>query len=165
CSLRVCVGGLPSCLNVSSLSAFIPSRLARRISRETPGGSLMYRIGSPAVRSLTPACVPGRKPLDHSRAEIACTCSVFELLATITTNVGRFSLSEPRPYEVHAPRHGRPVIWLPDCMSVIAGSWLIASVCMLRINTRSSTDFFRFGNSSLIHIPDWPTRSNRYIDG
>src|SRR4029079_19666603 len=97
--------------------------------------------------------------------EIACTCSVFVLFATITTNVGRLSLSDPRPYEAHAPRHGRPVFWLPLCISVMAGSWLIASVCMLRMNTRSSTDFLRFGNSSLIHIPDWPQRSKRYIDG
>src|SRR3954468_17958415 len=122
-------------------------------------------MGSPAVRKLTPACWPGRNPLDHRRAEIACTCSVLLLFATITTNVGRLSLSEPRPYEVHEPRHGRPVIWLPLCMSVIAGSWLIASVCMLRMNTMSSTDFFSHGKSSLIHMPDLPTRSNLYFDG
>ena len=33
----------------------------RRTSRGTPGGLLMYRIGSPAVRKRTPACSPGRK--------------------------------------------------------------------------------------------------------
>ena len=105
------------------------------------------------MRKLTPACSPGRKPLDHSRAEIACTCSVFVGRATITTNVGRSSFSEPRPYDAHDPRHGRPVTWLPVCMNVIAGSWLIASVCMLRMNSTSSTVFFIHGNSSHTHMP------------
>ena len=34
---------------------------------------------------------------------------------------------------------GAPVIWLPVCMYVMAGSWLIASVCMLRMKHMSST--------------------------
>ena len=41
-------------------------------------------MGSPAVRKLTPACSPCKAPLDHSRAEMACTCSVFDGRATIT---------------------------------------------------------------------------------
>ena len=60
----------------------------------------MNRIGSPAVRNETPACSPDRYPDDQSRAEIACTCSVFVGLATSTTKVGRLSFSEPNPYDV-----------------------------------------------------------------
>ena len=38
----------------------------------------MYRIGSPAVRNDDAGVLAGQDSrLDHSRAEIACTCSVF----------------------------------------------------------------------------------------
>jgi hypothetical protein len=57
----------------------------------------MNRIGSPLERNETPACSPERKPDDHSRAEIAWSCSVLLGRATSTTNVGRLSFSEPRP--------------------------------------------------------------------
>jgi hypothetical protein len=50
-------------------------------------------------------------------------------------------------------------------MNVIAGSWLIASVCMLRMNRTSSTCFFIHGINSPTHIPDCPHRSNLYFDG
>ena len=60
------------------------------------------RIAGRAERSR-PRARPADSPLDHSRAEIACTCSVFVGRATSTTNVGRLSLSEPRPYDAHAP--------------------------------------------------------------
>jgi len=60
---------------------------------------------------------------------------------------------------------GRPVIWLPVCMYEIAGSWLMASVCMLRMKHMSSTMFAVFGRSSDTHIPDLPWRANLYFEG
>jgi len=80
---------------------------------------------------------------------MACTCSVLVGRATITTNVGKLLLRAPSPYELQAPRHGRPATWLPVCMSVIAGSWLVASVCMLRMTTSSSAAFFSHGHRPL----------------
>ena len=35
---------------------------------------------------------------------------------------------------------GRPASWLPVCMNVMAGSWLMASVCIPR-TTHHSSDF------------------------
>src|SRR5439155_10940526 len=99
----------------------------------------MNRIGSPLLRKETPACSPGRYPDDQRRAEMACTCSVLVDLATSTTKVGRLWFSEPSPYETQEPRQGRPVSWLPVCIYVMAGSWLMASVCILRTKHMSST--------------------------
>src|SRR3954467_13038121 len=96
---------------------------------------------------------------------MACTCSWFDGLATRTTNVGRFSLSEPRPYDAHEPRHGRPVIWLPVCMKLIAGSWLIASVFIVRMKHMSSTIRAVYGSSSETHMPPDPCCRNLYFDG
>ncbi len=96
---------------------------------------------------------------------MACTCSVFEGLATITTKVGRLSLSEPKPYDVHAPKQGRPVIWLPVSIMLMAGSWLMASVFMLRMKTMSSTVFLVQGKSSVTHMPHSPARSNLNFEG
>jgi Mandelate racemase / muconate lactonizing enzyme, N-terminal domain len=74
-------------------------------------------------------------PLERALAEglDACASSTSVERATITTNAGRSALSDPRPQLVHETRQGRPVIWLPVCMEVIAGLWLIASVCIERI--------------------------------
>src|SRR5215472_1909072 len=96
---------------------------------------------------------------------MACTCSVLLGWATRTTNVGKFWLSEPRPYETQAPRHGRPVTWLPVWMYVMAGSWLMASVCIERTKHMSSTIFAVHGKSSLTHMPDLPCWANLYFDG
>src|SRR3954465_9499069 len=133
--------------------------------RSTPGGSPMNRIGSPWLRNETPACSPGRKPDDHSRPEIACSCSRFDGVATSTTKVGRFWLRLPSPYDAHEPRHGRPVIWLPVCMWQIAGSWLIASVCSERIQQMSSAWRAMLGSRSDSHMPHWPCWAKVYFDG
>src|SRR5881628_840167 len=61
--------------------------------------------------------------------------------------------------------HGRPVIWFPVCMYVIAGSWLMASVCMLRMKHISSTILAVCGSSSETHIPHLPCCANLYLDG
>src|SRR5206468_3263187 len=78
---------------------------------------------------------------------------------------GRLSFIEPRPYEAHDPRHGLPVIWLPVCMKLMAGSWLIASVFIERMKQRSSAILATFGSISLIHMPEGPYCANLYFDG
>ena len=55
---------------------------------------------------------------------------------------------------------GRPGCWNPVWMNVIAGSWLIASVCIVRITVMSSTIFAVCGRSSLTHSPDSPCCAN-----
>ena len=47
----------------------------------------------------------------------------------------------------------------------MAGSWLIASVCMLRMKHMSSTILAVYGNSSLTHMPLLPCWANLYFDG
>src|SRR5579862_663404 len=125
----------------------------------------MSRIGSPFERNETPACVPGKNPDDQSRAPMACSCSRLLGVATSTTNVGRFLLSEPNPYETHAPRHGRPLTMLPVCISVMAGSWLMASVFMERMKHMSSADLAMLGITSESHMPHLPCCANLYFDG
>ena len=49
---------------------------------------------------------------------------------------------------------------------VMAGSWLIASVCIERMKATSSTHFVNHGSSSeFIHIPFCPYCANLYFDG
>ena len=50
--------------------------------------------------------------------------------------------------------------WLPVCISVMAGSWLIASVCIERMKHISSTTLAVHGSSSVTHMPDLPCCSN-----
>ena len=60
---------------------------------------------------------------------------------------------------------GRPASWLPVCMKVMAGSWLIASVCIPRTTHHSSDLEAICGISSLNQLPDWPCCLNLKIDG
>ena len=60
---------------------------------------------------------------------------------------------------------GRPANWLPVWKNVIAGSWLIASVCMERIMHQRSACRPMLGNSSLNHMPLSPCWRNENIDG
>ena len=53
----------------------------------------------------------------------------------------------------------------PVCTNVIAGSWLIASVCIERMMQMSSTISAVCGKSSLSQAPLWPCRANLKIDG
>src|SRR2546421_6726640 len=54
---------------------------------------------------------------------------------------------------------------LPVCMKVMAGSWLMASVCMLRMKHMSSTILAVHGSSSLTHMPHLPWRADFNFDG
>ena len=59
-------------------------------------------------------------------------------------------------------RHAGRVVDIEDR---IAGSWLIASVCMLRMKHISSTILAFHGSSSLTHMPQLPCWANLYFDG
>ena len=54
-------------------------------------------------------------------------------------NAGRLLFSDPRPYDSQAPIDGRPACCDPVWKNVIAGSWLIASVCIDLTMHSSST--------------------------
>jgi hypothetical protein len=57
--------------------------------------------------------------------------------------------------------HGRPAFMLPVCMWQMAGSWLMASVCIERMKHMSSTHFAVYGSSSVfIQKPFAPTGLN-----
>ena len=48
----------------------------------------------------------------------------------------------------------------------MAGSWLIASVCIERMKATSSEHFENHGRSSeFIHMPAFPNCANLYLDG
>src|SRR4030095_1939382 len=59
---------------------------------------------------------------------------------------------------------GRPASCEPVWKNVMAGSWLIASVCSDLMKHRSSTTFAVWGSNSLTHAPHWPCRANLKID-
>src|SRR5262245_10643924 len=62
--------------------------------------------------------------------------------------------------------HGRPLTMLPVCIAQMAGSWLMASVCMERMNAMSSTHFAVNGNNSVfIMMPLLPAALNFHFDG
>ena len=75
-------------------------------------------------------------------------------------NAGRLLLSDPIPYESHAPMAGRPACCDPVWKKVTAGSWLIASVCIDLTMQSSSTILAVWGIRSLTHVPDLPCRAN-----
>jgi len=56
------------------------------------------------------------------------------------------------------------VTWLPVCIGD-GGSWLIASVCMVRMKHMSSTIRDVYGNNSDVHMPHCPWREKRNFDG
>ena len=51
---------------------------------------------------------------------------------------------------------GRPASCEPVCTNVIAGSWLIASVCIERIKQMSSTILAVCGRARSATAPLWP---------
>ena len=69
---------------------------------------------------------------------------------------GRLSFMLPKPYEAQAPIEGRPATWLPEQKKVMAGSWLIASVCIVRMTQRSSATSPVWLSRSLYSTPDFP---------
>src|SRR5207244_9523103 len=64
-----------------------------------------------------------------------------------TTNAGSSWLSEPSPYDSHAPRHGKPFIVKPLFIWNVAGVWLLLLATIEWTNVMSSTQAARFGRS------------------
>ena len=60
---------------------------------------------------------------------------------------------------------GRPGITEPVWNSIAAGSWLMASVCMLLITHTSSMTWARWCSGSLSQVPAWPWRVNLSVLG
>ena len=60
---------------------------------------------------------------------------------------------------------GRPANWAPVWKKVMAGSWLIASVCMVRMKHNSSATLAVWDMISLTQAPDWPFCLNLKIEG
>ena len=97
---------------------------------------------------------------------MACTCSVFVGLATSTTNVGRFSFSEPRPYETHEPE-ARPAGDLVAGLHVGDGRLVVDRLGVHAADEAHVVDHLGRvqGSSSLTHMPHWPCWANLYFDG
>ena len=110
--MRASISGSPVASSLRRLSSLTAVTIRRRSSREMPAGSARLITGSPCERNCTPWCRPGRKPL----------CQYFDSKRlparagpeSSTTNAGMFAFSVPSPYDSHDPRHGRPVMLLPD---------------------------------------------------
>ena len=92
------------------------------------------------------------------RTEIGC--GLRPACELSTTNPGKSSASLPSPYWIHEPILGRPLMVVPVFMRVLAGSWLMASVCIERITARSSMCLARCGKSVVISVPLWPNFLN-----
>ena len=76
-------------------------------------------MGSPWLRN--DARVLAQKAARPQPSADRLNLFLFVGSATSTTNVGRFSLSEPSRSD-HEPTHGRPETMLPVCMWQMAGS-------------------------------------------
>src|SRR5262249_29437075 len=111
---------------------------------------------SPLERHCTPWKTDGMKPLPQQLwPPLGCTP-----LEISTTNPGRFSFSEPRPYVTHDPIDGRPARGEPVNSSSSAGAWLNWSVYIDLITQMSSATSCSRGTASDIQMPPWPCCAN-----
>src|SRR5437763_16896507 len=83
----------------------------------------------------------------------------------MATKAGRSWFSLPSPYDSQEPMLGRPASWAPVWKKVMAGSWLIASVCNDLMKHSSSATCAVYGSSSLSHAPACPCCRNENRDG
>src|SRR5437762_9287085 len=74
----------------------------------------------------------------------------------MTTKPGRFSLTLPRPYVTHEPRHGLPLRMRPEFIISMAEPWIGDSAYIEWRKAMSSTQVPRCGNRSETHLPHWP---------
>src|ERR1017187_8059237 len=72
-AMRVRVSGSPRRWNCTRFISARESSMRRRTSVGTPSGLLMKSTGSSALRRLTPAYWPERKPALQRRGEMACS--------------------------------------------------------------------------------------------
>ena len=151
---RAASPGRPAARTFISFSAEPVEHASGAPRAARPAGLLMNRIGSPAAaerHARVLARQVARRPTAAPRSPAPARC--WSAWPPARRRSAGSRSASPGRSETHAPRHGRPVIWLPVCMNVMAGSWLIASVCMLRMKHMSSTILAVYGSSSLTHMP------------
>src|SRR5436309_1797591 len=101
-------------------------------------------IGSGAFGLMTvPECTTGRKPDEKLLEELYGSPRG----SGSTTNVGRFWLRLPRPYEIHAPIVGYPGLMKPVFCKYTPGPCTFVADCIAIRNAMSSTHVARFGNT------------------
>src|SRR5262245_30169647 len=81
----------------------------------------------------------------------------------MTTKPGRFSLTLPRPYVTHEPRHGWPLRIRPEFIISMAEPWIGDSAYIEWRKAMSSTQVPRCGNTSETHLPHRPYCLNWYF--
>src|SRR5258707_258179 len=102
--------------------------------------------------------MPGRKPAPQLSE---CPLGMPRpSVSYMTTNAGRFWLSDPRPYVTHEPRHGKPMRVIPVLILNSAGEWLFESVQHEYTKPILSTCLAILGNNSDTQAPLWPCWAN-----
>ena len=124
-----------------------------RASSSASSGGNRSKIGFLAPgRTIVPWWAAGRKPA----AQFAGPLGANPRESGSTTNVGRFSLRLPRPYETQAPMLGKPGSTKPVFCMNVAGPCTFDLATIAGRNAMSSTQPARCGTRSLIHWPHWP---------
>src|SRR5204862_4431129 len=118
---------------------------------DSGGNKSKMGLGLP-TRTIVPWCAAGRKP----ELQFAGPFGAKPRRSGSTTNVGKLSVSEPRPYEIHAPIAGKPGSTKPVfCMNVARPCTLDFEIIEW-MNAMSSAHEPMCGTRSLIHLPHWP---------
>ncbi len=104
-SRRESFGRVSACVRFTFPNNSSASRSASGVTNFSFGEGARSGIGGlpPALR-MVPACATGRKPAP----KLPFALYGSPRASGSTTNVGRLSVSRPRPYESHAPMHGKP---------------------------------------------------------
>ena len=110
------------------------------------------RTGVLPLRSSTPWCCDGRKPL----VQLDAPPFGPPRPSLNTTNAGNDSVSQPRPYDTQLPTDGKPLNSKPLLAKNNAGVWLAESVVIERMTVISSAISAMFGNMSDSQSPLWP---------
>src|SRR5436190_17408438 len=82
-----------------------------------------------------------------------------------TTNAGRFSFSDPRPYEIHAPVEGRVASTVPVWKRLRAGVCVGLNVYMERMTQSLSATEASCGSRLLTSTPPLPCFLNSNGEG
>lgn len=102
------------------------------------------RTGVLPLRSSTPWCCDGRKPL----VQLDAPPFGPPRPSLNTTNAGNDSVSQPRQYDTQLPTYGKPLNSKPLLAKNNAGVWLAESVVIERMTVISSAISAMFGNMS-----------------
>ena len=126
-----------------------------RLASSSPAGSTGTAPGRRRERNFTPWYCVGRKPLPHRRSYQRL---VVRAGALRDHHHERGQVLVLAAQTVGYPRAdlGRPASCEPVWKKVMAGSWLIASVCIDRISADCRPSLAVCGNNSLNHMPAFP---------